>query len=105
MAEAMEVCLDSPSPGWICCYEKIMSVKMRAGVRRRAATRSREPSRRDFVVYYGVGGVLALALGLVAIVLDWSRATLLLGGVILVMVYVPVGLILLLGRSEPTSRA
>jgi hypothetical protein len=65
--------------------------------------RLKEPTRREVVPYYTVGGAAALVYGGVAIALEWSRVAFMLGAFIFVAVYVPIALMVLFGRRERHS--
>lgn len=65
-----------------------MSEKVQTADRR--DIRTREPTGREYAIAHGGGILAAFVLGGFALALGWSRAGILLGGLILVAVYVPV---------------
>lgn len=80
----------------------MMSVRTKQSTGRQAP-KLREPTRRDFILYYAVGAAAALVFGGVMIALGWSRVAFILTGFALVAIYVPIGLIVLFGRRERRS--
>ena len=59
---------------------------------------TRRPTKRERVLYFGVAIVGGIILDALALILDWSRTSLLLSGFVFVAVYVLVATPLLLGR-------
>ncbi len=59
---------------------------------------TRRPSKRERVLYFGVGIVGGIILVALALTLDWSRSSLLLSSLVFVAAYVLVATPLLLGR-------
>ncbi|MGH2709924.1 MAG: hypothetical protein ACRDH9_01810 [Actinomycetota bacterium] len=66
---------------------------------------SKEPTGRDYAIYYGLGAAGVLLLGALAAVLDWSRFGFRLSVFAWVAVYVPLGVIVLRGRRAKPEAA